>query len=122
ADGSGDRIDIVVVRVYDDDHDSSGMRELVTEYITGTPAADPDPPSAPSGTFVGAEITVPAGGSPSPTLEYVAPFTVAAGGVLPVRGEDELPTSGRYPGMYADRGDTGELHRWDGSTWRSPVL
>lgn len=118
ADGSNPRIDIVIVRVYDDDHDASGRRELVTEYIAGTPAADPDPPATPSGAWVGLEVLVPAGGSPSPSATYVAPYAVASGGVLPVRDNTEGPDAGRYHGMVRYRQDTDELEAWDGSAWQ----
>jgi len=117
ADGSNDRIDIIVARVYDDDHDASGMREAVTEYVAGNPAADPDPPATPAGALLLAEITVPSGGSPAPSLQYVAPFHVAVGGVLPVRDGNEGPDSGRYHGMVRYRQDTDTLEAWDGSTW-----
>ena len=117
ADGSNGRVDVVVTRVYDDDHDSSGRRELVTEYISGTPAADPDPPSIPPGALLSAVIEVPAGGSPSPSLEFVAPFTVASGGILPVRDADDSPTSGLYNGLARWRQDQSRLEVFDGSSW-----
>src|SRR5699024_8310458 len=101
GDGSNDRIDIVVARVYDDDHDGSGQREAVTEYITGTPGPSPSRPAVPAGALLLGEITVPADGTGSPSLEYVAPSTVASGGVLPVRSDADLPADGHYPGMVA---------------------
>ncbi len=119
GDGSSPRIDIVVARVYDDDHDGSGQREAVTEYITGTPGVSPEPPATPAGALRIATIAVPADGTGSPSLTYVAPSTVAAGGVLPVRSAAELPTSGRHAGMVAYRADVDQLDVWDGSDWSS---
>lgn len=113
---ASERIDIIVIRVYDDDHDSSGSRFGTTEYIVGS--AGSGQPSTPSGTVLGAVITVPAGGSPSPSLDYVAPFVVASGGILPVRGQSELPTSGLYDGMTVFDQDLGmQLVRHNGA-WR----
>src|SRR5699024_4312989 len=84
GDGSNDRIDIIVARVYDDDHDGSGQREAVTELITGTPGPSPAPPVTPAGALLLARVSVPADGTGSPSMEYLAPATVASGGVLPV--------------------------------------
>src|SRR5699024_10607060 len=52
GDGSNARIDIVVARVYDDDHDGSGQREAVTELITGNPSPSPARPAVPAGALL----------------------------------------------------------------------
>lgn len=122
ADATNPRVDIVVLRVYDDDEDSSGLRQAVTEYIAGVPAASPVAPATPPGAVRLASAAVPQFGGGSPTLTYEAPYTVAVGGILPVRDGGELPTTGLYSGMYVDRldlGDNGMLmrNRSGGSVW-----
>lgn len=58
SDPTNDRIDIVVLRIYDDTFDSSGDDFADIEVITGTPDASPVPPAVPAGSFVLAEILV----------------------------------------------------------------
>src|SRR5699024_3424303 len=118
GDGSNARIDIVVARVYDDDHDGSGQREAVTELITGNPSPSPARPAVPAGALLLRVIDVPADGTGSPSLQdYAPPSTVATGGVLPVRTADDLPMTGLPEGTYADLDGVGLL-RWDGTDWQ----
>lgn len=118
ADGSNPRKDIIVMRVWDNDEDSLGLRQADTVYVVGTPAASPVEPAVPASSFKMATIDVPAGGSPAPSLTYNAPYTVATGGVLPVRTDSELPggSSGLYDGMVRWKRDTNELQVHNGST------
>lgn len=116
------RKDIVVLRIYDDDEDSSGQRTAVTEYIAGTPAASPSEPSVPSGAIRIATIDVPASGGGSATVTNNYPIAVAAGGVEVVRTDAELlgTAGGVYDGMlrWNQATDTLEVH--DGaSTWET---
>lgn len=100
ADGTNDRIDALDVQIQDDDEDASGFRRTRIVYTSGEPAASPDPPVALASSVRLAEILVPAGGSPSPSLTFTAPLTVARGGVIPVRDSSDYPTTGgRYQGM-----------------------
>ena len=115
ADGSSDRTDIVVERIYDHDEDASGQRKVEPDYIVGTPGGGT--PSTPSGAMLLASILVPSGGSPSPTLTYEAPSTTALGGIIPVRDSGELPTAGLYDGMAAWLQDTHQLSVYNGDTW-----
>ncbi|MFV2094817.1 hypothetical protein ACFHW1_04910 [Micromonospora sp. LOL_014] len=120
ADVTNARVDIVVLRVYDDDEDSSGDREAVTELITGTPAGSPTAPSTPAGAVRLGFIDVPASGGGDPTLTVDAPWTVAAGGILPVRTDAELTgaSSGLHDGAMRWRQDAGVLEVHNGSsTW-----
>lgn len=117
ADVSNPRKDIVVGRVWDDDEDASGLREADTQYIVGTPGATPLEPPVPAGAFRMATIDVPASGGGSASLTLNAPYTVASGGVLPVRDASELPTDTMYDGMMVYRQDVNELHVRDGSFW-----
>lgn len=43
-----DRIDLLVLRIYDDVYDSSGRTEAVVEIVRGTPAAVPAIPATPT--------------------------------------------------------------------------
>ena len=58
SDPTNDRIDIAILRIYDDTFDSSGFDYADLEVITGTPDASPLPPTVPAGSFVLAEILV----------------------------------------------------------------
>ncbi|MFL6144096.1 MAG: hypothetical protein ACJ72N_19805 [Labedaea sp.] len=114
------RKDITVLRVYDHDEDSSGLRKAQAEYITGTAAGSPAEPAVPAGAFRLATIDVPAsgGGSPSVTLNF--PFAVANGGVIPVRDITQRGLITGYDGLVIERMDRSprwlEVH--DGTAWR----
>lgn len=119
ADGSNDRIDALDLQVRDDDEDASGERDAIVVYTAGAPAADPDPPAATANSIRLATVDVPENGTGSPSLTVVAPFTVAAGGILPVRDDSELPTSGMHDGMAAWDADVGELVVRHGGAWET---
>lgn len=117
ADGSNDRIDAIDLQVQDDDEDASGQRRAHSVYVPGQPASSPEPPALTENSVRLATVLVPAGGTPSPTLDFVAPYIASLGGILPVRDASELPTIGRYPGMAAYRQDADAVVVWDGSAW-----
>lgn len=119
ADPTNPRKDIVILRVFDDDEDLSGRREAVNEYLVGTPAPSPTEPATPAGALKMAVIDVPAEGGGSATLTRTAQWTVASGGILPVRDDTELPTDRLYEGLYADLNDDGVLKRYSGSAWET---
>lgn len=58
SDPTNNRIDIAILRIYDDTFDSSGFDYADLEVVTGTPDASPVPPAVPAGSFVLAEILV----------------------------------------------------------------
>lgn len=94
------RVDIVTIRINDDVEDSSGLESATTHYKAGTAAASPVAPS-PDTTreLIIATIAVPASGGGNPVVSWVAPYAVAAGGIIPVRTtteRDALQTA--YPG------------------------
>lgn len=122
ADGTNPRTDIVVARLYDDDMDASGQRKIAAEYIIGTPTAAPAPaPSIPAGAFRLGTVSVPQFGGGDPTLAFDGPFTVAAGGILPVRSASELPADGLFDGLFAWDRDTRQLLVNDGTDWSPPT-
>lgn len=112
-DGSNDRIDAVDLVIEDDDEDEGGERRAISVYVTGDPAAAPEPPALTDNSLRLATIDVPSSGGA--TLTVVAPWTVALGGVLPVLGGASFPSGGAYEGMYADR--DGALYRRTGTEW-----
>lgn len=114
------RIDLIVVRVYDDEYDASGRTEAVVEIIKGTPAPAPAVPATPPLSLPLYTVTVPAGtsagtgGIPWATaLAGQRTATVAVGGILPVTTDVAI---GAYPGQYRDI--DGGLQRWDGAAWQ----
>lgn len=117
AHATNPRKDIVVVRVYDDSEDSSGLRLARSEYIPGTPDPSPSEPATPTGAIRIATIDVPASGGGAPAVTDRRPYTVAAGGILPVASDAELAAG--VAGRYRHRLDTGQLE-WDtGAGWRT---
>jgi hypothetical protein len=65
-----------------------------------------------------ATIQVPLSGGGAPTVIWVAPYTVAAGGVLPVSAGIYPATP--YTGQYVDDATLGLL-RYNGTTWINPL-
>ncbi|MEV8537359.1 hypothetical protein [Streptomyces sp. NPDC051572] len=119
------RIDLLVLRIYDDLYDSSGRTEAVVEIVKGTPAATPAVPAVPDLALPLYEVTVPAGtsagtGGISWTTALVGrrTATVGVGGILPITTDT---SNGAYPGQYRDL--NGQLQRWNGTAWTDyPVL
>jgi hypothetical protein len=111
------RVDLLVAEVLDTVADASG--DLIpgrTRIIQGTPGSGA--PGVPNGSLELATFSIPAAsGTATPTV--VAPFTVAAGGILPVRVTGDLPASVLREAMYADQADTDALMRYSGSAWQA---
>lgn len=99
ADATNPRIDIVILRVYDDPFDASARGYSDVEVVTGTPAASPSAPAVPSTAIKLAEVTVAA-----------ASTAVANANITDTRAEAK--TSGAAPGgilgyaqVTADQGE-----------------
>jgi hypothetical protein len=114
ADATLTRIDLVYLRVWDNDVDGSGLRKSDPVYLPGTPSASPSAPT-PSGTQIYiplATITVPpVGGGSASVSTAVRPVTVAPGGILPASTAPSSP----YTGMAWHDGT--DLKVWNGSAW-----
>lgn len=126
AHASQTRVDIIYVRVWDTDKDSSGLREADTVYLAGTPGGGaPSAPGSPAIAFRVATITVTAN-STNPSVVYDAPYLCALGGIIVCRSSAEYPSSGLYEGMYVDDQALNQLLRYSGSAWqevaRVPVV
>jgi hypothetical protein len=117
------RKDIVVIRIYDHDEDSLGMRIGQSELIAGTPAPSPSEPAVPTNAFKIATLDVPniaGGGLGSAVITQNYPFSVAAGGVLPTRSATEEGAITPYAGMVTFRLDSGlfVVRNQTNSAWR----
>lgn len=116
------RKDIIVVRIWDNDEDSSGLRQADTVYVVGTAAASPAEPTLPSNSFRIATIDIPANNTAGATVTNNYPVAVAAGGVEVVRTDSELTgtASGVYDGMLRWNQATNQLQVHNGaSTWET---
>ncbi|MER7955421.1 hypothetical protein [Streptomyces sp. NPDC096030] len=126
--GDGDalnpRIDLVVLRVYDNDADLQGKYDAVVEIVKGEPKAAPTPPAAPARSLALFHVRVKAGASAGTggidwtaagTVTDLRTTTVATGGILPVH--NNATVIGSYPGQYQDNDDSHYLQRWNGTAW-----
>ncbi|MFF0472188.1 hypothetical protein [Streptomyces sp. NPDC004284] len=125
ADGDplNDRIDLVVVRVYDNDVDATGKYDAGIEIVKGTPAAAPVAPAAPARSLTLFTVKVKKGASAGTggidwaggASTDLRTTTVSSGGILPVYNNAGVP--GAYPGQYQDNDNAHFLQRWDGTAW-----
>ncbi|MEU5965957.1 hypothetical protein ABZ777_32530 [Micromonospora parva] len=118
ADATNPRKDIVIGRVYDHDEDSSGLRLARSEYLAGVAGPAPAEPAVPAGAIRLATIDVPASGGGSAVVTDRRPWTVAAGGVLPVRDLAEQTALSPWEGMAIYRADADRVLVYDGATFR----
>ncbi|MEV6839782.1 hypothetical protein AB0N17_35690 [Streptomyces sp. NPDC051133] len=121
GDASYDRIDVIILHVYDDMYDKSGFNKVEVEIVKGTAGPNPQPPALPPICLPIYQVTVRHGASAGTGgIHWDTDMTdlrtpvVAIGGILPAVGETGI---GAYPGQYRDFG--GALQRWDGSAWVS---
>ncbi|MFE0649162.1 hypothetical protein ACFVZH_11285 [Streptomyces sp. NPDC059534] len=125
--GDGDplnpRIDLVVLRVYDNDIDALGKYEAAVEIVRGQPAANPVAPTPPPLSLTLFSVKVKAGASAGTggvgwadgITTDLRTTLVSAGGILPVYNNAAVP--GSYPGQYQDNDNSHFLQRWDGNGW-----
>ncbi|MEE1803819.1 hypothetical protein ACIQVO_25295 [Streptomyces sp. NPDC101062] len=122
GDPANPRLDLVVLRVYDETQDAGGRTEAALEVVQGTPSPTPAAPAIPAASLALATVRVPAGASAgsggidwSSAVSDLRRTTVAVGGILPEEWARAIP--GAYPGQYRDIGEGG-LQRWDGTAWQ----
>lgn len=129
AASSQDRIDLIYLRVWDNEVDASGLVQADFVYLAGTPSGSPVAPSIPAGQsgFRIATVSVPHTGSPALTQAGVMPYTVANGGAVPAfsTSQPASPENGQLR-WRADRLPTvqpGPLEIWDStnSAW-DPIV
>lgn len=108
------RVDLISVRLDDPaESDGSSTPGVVVVYTAGTAGAGT--PATPARCMVLATINVPASGGGSPSVTWVAPVAVAAGGITPASTTSF--GSGQYVGQFIDDPTFGLL-RWNGTAWR----
>lgn len=124
-----DRIDSVILRVYDQLFDEEGQNLAALEVVVGTAAGTPTAPTLPASSLRLWDVRVPAGASAgvgginwSSALTDRRRYTVAVGGIIPRAAAGE---AGAYDGQYRD--NAGTLERWDATdavweTYRPPEL
>lgn len=129
AHGTHPRIDIITVRLDDPaESDGSSNPAVVVVYKAGTAAASPATPTpATSRELILATIAVPQSGGGSAVVTWVAPYTVAAGAVVPVRDTTERDALATAVGptthapLYVHRVDATAGRNlectMDGTTW-----
>ncbi|MEU2504261.1 hypothetical protein ABZ621_06060 [Streptomyces sp. NPDC007863] len=125
--GDGDplvpRIDLVVLRVYDDEFDSLTRHEAVLEVLVGQPSATPSAPAVPAASLPLFTVRVKAGTSAGTggidwtggDLTDLRTTVASVGGILPVYNNAGVP--GSYPGQYQDNDTAHHLQRWSGTGW-----
>ncbi|MFF8804377.1 hypothetical protein [Streptomyces omiyaensis] len=116
------RIDLVVLRVYDDEFDSLTRHEAVLEVLVGEPSATPSAPTAPAASLPLFTVRVKAGASAGTGgIDWAKDLTdlrttiASVGGILPVYNNAGVP--GAYPGQYQDNDTAHHLQRWSGTGW-----
>ncbi|TFD80717.1 hypothetical protein E3T54_02960 [Cryobacterium sp. Sr8] len=118
ADATNPRVDIVYVQVDDpSESDGSTVPAATRKYLAGTAAASPVAPATPARSFVVARINVPVSGGGSPTVTWVAPYAVAAGGILPVWSLAERDALTVRAGLRVYRLDLNLTEVYNGSAW-----
>jgi len=125
ADASNPRTDRVYVQLTDPaEGNGTAPPGVAVKYVAGTARADAPWPSLPVRSMSLARINVPKQGGGSPTVTFEAPYSVAAGGVLPVPTVDELKTItglpvGTLAVVFADQtANKNVVYRFDGTVWR----
>ncbi|MFJ3780490.1 hypothetical protein [Streptomyces sp. NPDC090093] len=125
--GDGDplhpRVDLVFLRVYDDEFDSLTKSEAALEVLKGEPKAQPTAPGAPPLSLplftVRVEKSASAGTGgilwTGGAVTDLRTTLVGVGGILPVYNNAGVP--GSYPGQYQDNDNARHLQRWDGNGW-----
>jgi hypothetical protein len=118
ADATNPRKDIVILRVYDDDIDSSGLRLARSEYLVGTPNPSPVEPTVPAGAIRLATIDVPAVGGGAASVTDRRAWTVAPGGILPLDSQTERDSLPMHAGLTVYRMDRDWVEVCTGAAWR----
>ena len=79
AQGGNARSDLIVVQVDDPSEDGTSAPAVRRAYVQGGTSGPADP-TLPARSYAIARINVPASGGGSPTVTWIAPYAVAAGG------------------------------------------
>ncbi|HZN17199.1 MAG TPA: hypothetical protein VFB84_03265 [Micromonosporaceae bacterium] len=111
ADPSLSRIDLVVAEVNPGEDPGFTVR-----VVEGQRSSTPQPPAVTNPLHLRlAQVRVPAGAG-TPTLTDLRQFTAALGGILPVRGDADLPANAAGS-VFIYRLDSRQLQVRQGSSW-----
>jgi len=115
------RVDILWMRVDDPPEDGTSVPAVVGGYTAGTAASTPAAPATPARCMVLGWVNVPASGGGSPTVIWVAPYTVAAGAPTPVwsAADRDAKFPVPYDGLQVYRLDTHRVEVYNGTSWAS---
>jgi hypothetical protein len=117
ANATNPRIDLISVRIDDPaEGDGTSVPAVAVVYTAGTAAASPTVPATPARSMALAQINVPTSGGGSPSVTWVAPYLIAAGGIIRAADSSQYPF-GAYIGQFIDDATLG-LMRWDGTAWQ----
>jgi hypothetical protein len=124
ADATNPRIDLLYVKVSDPaEGDGSANPIIQCLYVAGTAAASPAVPATPARSIPLATILVPHTGGGSPSVSFVATWTVAAGAPVPVYSQTERDALTAYPGLQVIRLDqNGRMETYTGTAWRGQAV
>jgi hypothetical protein len=114
------RVDIMWVRLDDPaESDGSAAPVVVAGYTAGTAASTPVAPATPARCMVLATIQVPMSGGGSPTVIWVAPYTVAAGAPTLVwsAADRDAKFPVPYDGLAVYRLDLHAAEIYNGTAW-----
>lgn len=124
------RIDLIALQIQDNTWDSSGQHQGIVVYTAGTPGSG-SAPATPANSIPLFTIAVPASASSlnfTTAQTAVFPFTAAAGGIVPVRNNNDKPAVAnavqyRHRLDVAGTAGTTSPLEWstDGVTWH-PVF
>jgi len=113
------RHDVVYAHLDDPAESDGSLVPAVTfGYLAGTvlTSGTLEIAALPARAVAYATISVPISGGGSPTVIWTAPYTVAAGGVLPVSGASAYPAA-PYVGQVVDDAALGGQWRYNGTAW-----
>lgn len=121
SNASNPRIDILSVRIDDPaEGDGTSVPAVTMVYTAGVAAGSPVAPATPARSFIIAQFNFTAGSGTTPSVTWVAPYTVAAGGVQPVASSTFYPASPYYGQIVFDAA-LGYPLFWNGSAWTKLV-
>ncbi|TFB96520.1 MULTISPECIES: hypothetical protein [unclassified Cryobacterium] len=110
------RQDLIYVQLDIPVEDGSTVPVATVKYIAGTVAAT-DPALPVSRAFPIARINVPVSGGGSPTVTWIAPYAVAAGGIIPCPSSASYPAS-PYKGQMVYDISLNSVWIHNGTTWK----
>ena len=119
SNASNPRSDILSVRIDDPaEGDGTSVPAATLVYTAGVAAGSPVAPATPARSFIIAQFNFTAGVGTTPSVTWVAPYTVAAGGILPVTSLANLTAYTPNDGALAVRTDTGIPYLRASTAWR----